>query len=114
MEHQQCQEEESTENLFIKNRCFHIEYEEYEAYRHVQEINLYKSIKKYHKEQPMFNPLENQRHQDILDWLKKNIRKGEENPEAHLGWTTGADSARWPSMKLTDYKDTYDLLCILT
>ncbi|KXZ75534.1 hypothetical protein TcasGA2_TC032976 [Tribolium castaneum] len=92
MEHQQCQEEESTENLFIKNRCFHIEYEEYEAYRHVQEINLYKSIKKYHKEQPM----------------------GEENPEAHLGWTTGADSARWPSMKLTDYKDTYDLLCILT
>ncbi|XP_063934705.1 uncharacterized protein LOC135146499 [Zophobas morio] len=36
-------------------------------------------------------PSENQEHKRIFTWLKKNIVKGEANPELPLGWTEGPD-----------------------
>ncbi|KAJ3640344.1 hypothetical protein Zmor_003648 [Zophobas morio] len=57
-----------------------------------------------------FKPSENQEHKRIFTWLKKNIVKGEANPELPLGWTEGPDAARWPSIKLDDYKKTLDVI----
>jgi hypothetical protein len=50
------------------------------------------------------------KHANILKWLRENISKGRNNPEAHLGWTCGPDSARWPSTVLQDYEETEALL----
>jgi hypothetical protein len=60
-----------------------------------------------------FQPSLNSSHSNILNWIKKNILKGEKEPEALLGWTCGPDSARWPSTKLDDYKQTLSLLSLL-
>ena len=60
-----------------------------------------------------FQPSLNSSHSNILNWIKNNILKGEKEPEALLGWTCGPDSARWPSTKLDDYKQTLSLLSLL-
>uniref|UniRef100_A0A1Y1MVP8 Uncharacterized protein n=1 Tax=Photinus pyralis TaxID=7054 RepID=A0A1Y1MVP8_PHOPY len=57
-----------------------------------------------------FNTHEDNRHREIYTWILENIRKGEENPDALLGWTCGPDSAIWPSTQLLDYKKTRELL----
>lgn len=57
-----------------------------------------------------FQPNLSEGHQNTIEWLEKNITKGETNPQAELGWTMGPDSAPWPSTDLNDYKETILLL----
>jgi hypothetical protein len=61
-----------------------------------------------------FKPHENVKHSQILHWVKEIISKGNSDPDAQLGWTCGPDSARWPSTKLQDYKETLTLLTLLS
>lgn len=57
-----------------------------------------------------FQPGSNRRHARCMDWINKNIKIGEENPEALLGWTDGPCSMPWPSTNLLDYENTLSLL----
>lgn len=57
-----------------------------------------------------FLPSSNERHGKVMNWIKKNISRAEEFPNAALGWCCGPDSARWPSTQLDDYKKTLMLL----
>lgn len=57
-----------------------------------------------------FQPSTNAHHADILKWIRDNVKKGEENPDACLGWSSGPDSAPWPSTNLCDYKRTLHIL----
>lgn len=57
-----------------------------------------------------FKPCENQKHDSIYNWLKRNIYKGTIMPGSRLGWMNGPDNARWPSTNLIDYKETFNLL----
>lgn len=63
-----------------------------------------------HELQYQFNPKE---HKDVLTWLKDNIAIGCSSDKT-LGWSTGPDSAKWPSTELKDYVKTlnclYDLM----
>ncbi|KAK4880586.1 hypothetical protein RN001_008732 [Aquatica leii] len=61
-----------------------------------------------------FNPSENEKHAEILLWIQKNISKGTHHPDAVLGWTSGPDSAKWPSTNLEDYKETLSYLMLIT
>lgn len=57
-----------------------------------------------------FQPSINERHSRIINWIRRNISNGEQNPSIRLGWTDGPDSGRWPSTELNDYKETLSVL----
>lgn len=48
-------------------------------------------------------------HKKLFSWLKTNIVKGLTTPD-RLGWESGPDSAKWPSINLSDYINT--LACL--
>ncbi|KAK4880209.1 hypothetical protein RN001_008355 [Aquatica leii] len=72
--------------------------------------NLHTKSKSYQKH----IPFKNEKHAEILLWIQKNISKGTHNPDAVLGWTSGPDSAKWPSTNLEDYKETLSYLMLIT
>ncbi|KAJ8910540.1 hypothetical protein NQ315_011053 [Exocentrus adspersus] len=57
-----------------------------------------------------FQPLTDTQHANVLNWIQDNVKKGEGNINARLGWSCGPDSSPWPSEHLQDYIRT---LCIL-
>ncbi|KAJ8915270.1 hypothetical protein NQ315_014778 [Exocentrus adspersus] len=57
-----------------------------------------------------FQPLTDTQHANVLKWIQDNVKKGERNINALLGWSCGPDSSPWPSEHLQDYIRT---LCIL-
>ncbi|KAJ8913226.1 hypothetical protein NQ315_016169 [Exocentrus adspersus] len=57
-----------------------------------------------------FQPLTDTQHANVLKWIQDNVKKGEGNINARLGWSCGPDSSPWPSEHLQDYIRT---LCIL-
>lgn len=62
----------------------------------------------------LFQPFANTKHNDIMQWLKRNIAKGRNDAQAILGWECGPDSGRWPSTVLDDYEITLNLLCSIS
>ncbi|KAJ3639062.1 hypothetical protein Zmor_015785 [Zophobas morio] len=71
---------------------------------------FYESLEIINYDSFAFQPSQNQEHRRIFNWIKKNIVKGEANPEIPLGWTEGPDSTKWPSIKLDDYKKTLHVI----
>jgi hypothetical protein len=57
-----------------------------------------------------FQPSTNIRHANILKWIQDNVKRGEQDLNARLGWSCGPDSDPWPSEHLQDYNRT---LCLL-
>ncbi|KAJ8914018.1 hypothetical protein NQ315_012041 [Exocentrus adspersus] len=57
-----------------------------------------------------FQPLTDTQHANVLKRIQDNVKKGEGNINARLGWSCGPDSSPWPSEHLQDYIRT---LCIL-